>query len=341
MAFDFLEFLKNGFVVEDTTKDKVYWGTLASEGDLKVRSLSFYMAKLDTWSSGDYIIATREEFLEYLDAQFQEFKPQEFKLNRISQTDDQFVHDMQYALDLIKQQELQKLINVTYANYEISGHPLLRWKEWAKLNGAFYGVWGNDEGFLGVSPEILLSKEERNVETVALAGTRKLEEGDLEDFLNDPKEREEHNFVINDIFQKLEDKGIEPKCGETRVFSYGPFGHLKTKISFNTDLSGPEIARFLSPTAALGTFPANRLNILKNMKYYQFEKEARHFGGAFGIELGDDALFIVCIRNIYWSGTSAVIHSGCGVVADSIIENELNEVQAKRKSVESVLGAEE
>ncbi|MEK7357314.1 MAG: chorismate-binding protein, partial [Bdellovibrionota bacterium] len=77
-----------------------------------------------------------------------------------------------------------------------------------------YGFWSFEgelrEGMIGATPETLFSnrigRESRNpdrIDTMALAGTKAKSPGAAGDLLADPKERNEHQIVVDDIMVEL------------------------------------------------------------------------------------------------------------------------------------------
>ena len=50
-----------------------------------------------------------------------------------------------------------------------------------------------------------------------------------------------------------------------------------------------------------------------------------------------ETLFLVAIRNIQWDVDKTLLGSGCGIVSESKIEREWNELTLKRKAVKELL----
>ncbi len=65
-----------------------------------------------------------------------------------------------------------------------------------------YGLWTEQEGILGATPENLFWLEHRVLHTAALAGTR-IKPAEHQEFLSDSKELYEHDLVSQDIEQVL------------------------------------------------------------------------------------------------------------------------------------------
>ena len=92
----------------------------------------------------------------------------------------------------------------------------------------------------------------------------------------------------------------------------------------------------LSPTAAIGGSPKILANeFLQTQSLYQQKYPHRKFGSAFG-HLEEGAAvgkFVVAIRNIQWDKNGFYIESGAGIVNDSILKQEVNEISMKRNSI--------
>lgn len=251
--------------------------------------------------------------------------------------DDSYKKDIEQVLNwLHKDLNLKKFVTVSKADYEWNGvHPLSQLEKLLKLNGHLYGVWKDGKGVLGVSPEPLLLKEKDKWRTRSLAGTISTKLPHYEQtLLEDPKEREEHQIVVDDIADKLRTFNLDLNIEATKILNFGPIAHLCTEISFASDNADFfSIIKKLSPSAALGTFPYSALSKLKELDYYKHAKDNRDFGGVFGLVSGEISLSFVMIRNIYWKDDKVEIHSGTGIVANSHLERELLEVKNKRRSI--------
>lgn len=199
--------------------------------------------------------------------------------------------------------------------------------------GLLYGHWDGDYGLMGMTPEILFQRNEDSFQTMALAGTRAL--SNKEELLTDKKEREEHQLVITDIENKL--LPIQCHVGETKLLDYNKFAHLYTEISFKTELASNTVLNKLNPTAALGGYPSDLAQDFIRNSFYHKEYGETFFGGSLLFEYDQLVLALVNIRNVQWDKECVWIESGTGIVADSVLENELNEIGLKRKSIEELI----
>ena len=209
-----------------------------------------------------------------------------------------------------------------------------------------YGFWNKNEGMIGITPEILFTqKNEDFFETVALAGTRgkgQDEDQSAQELLRDPKERHEHQLVIDDIESVLKKMG-GAQIAQTGVVFLPTLIHLKTAITgeLKTRLRFDEIARALHPTPALGVAP-RELGFNEMMLWDSTENRGR-YGAPFGVRYRDpngveQRHCLVAIRNIQWQDSEVRLGSGCGIVPESEIEREWQELRLKRDSVKRMLG---
>jgi menaquinone-specific isochorismate synthase len=206
-----------------------------------------------------------------------------------------------------------------------------------------YGMWSEKSGMIGASPELLFTRDDQRpglLQTVALAGTRAKGKVDnpnsVADLLNDPKERFEHQLVIDDIKVRLSRIG-DVTVGETQVLELPTLYHLKTnlKAKIASALGFLDCVKLLHPTPALGVAP--RAAGFEEMLRWDEPSARSRFGAPFGASGSGFDHCLVAIRNIQWDGSAVRLGSGCGVVGDSVFEREWNELQLKRDSVKRML----
>jgi menaquinone-specific isochorismate synthase len=91
--------------------------------------------------------------------------------------------------------------------------------------------------------------------------------------------------------------------------------------------------KWLHPTPALGVYP------LGHAPHGFYEAPFRdHFGAPFAfVDPNHFEHCLVGIRNIQWNKNSVRLGSGCGIVAQSDVEQEWAELACKRKSVREIL----
>ena len=198
-----------------------------------------------------------------------------------------------------------------------------------------YGWFEANAGFMGATPELLFQVHDSTLETMALASSRPKGRG--EELLSDPKELSEHRMVVEDLQTQL--RGLGPvKVGATSLLELPAIVHLHTPLS--VELQAPpdysSLLRIFHPTAALGAFPRGEAadTWLRSLE----GAEGRgSFGAPFGfVSENGEARFVVAIRQIQVEADRLRVGSGCGVLAESRLEKEWNELAIKRDSVKSL-----
>ena len=203
-----------------------------------------------------------------------------------------------------------------------------------------YGFWDSGLGMIGATPELLFSARPESgvVETMALAGTRgKDEDRAAIQLLADAKERYEHQLVVDDLKARLSAIG-DVSIGPTQVLELPALYHLHTRVQARPRRapSFMEMVRVLHPTPALGVSP--RAAGFAEMRRWDDPSARLRFGAPFGAVWPEGMNCVVAIRNIQWAGDEVRLGSGCGVVPESQVEREWQELALKRSSVKRLLG---
>jgi isochorismate synthase EntC len=196
-----------------------------------------------------------------------------------------------------------------------------------------YGYWDFDseEGFLGASPELLFVQEQKKVETYALAGTfankKKLE--------NDKnKLYREHDLVVDGMIKELSVFGTVLK-ENTSIMRLKDFSHLKSNLTLDlkNEFQFEFLLSALHPTPALGAFPKKQGQ--NWLKYLEQSIQKRFFYcSPFGVSLGDHfSLCIGVIRGLQWKKRSIFLTAGGGVIKESQLDEEWNEILLKLGSI--------
>lgn len=239
-----------------------------------------------------------------------------------------------------KNLELEKIVTYVQKKAKFSTNALsflkscVTYKE-AHPSTAIYGFWDQEEGMLGVTPELLLSLEKGNLKSIACAGTAFIEKADF--MLKDPKLLKEHQIVIKGLNRALKVFG-KVLTGTTEMKSFSNLMHLITPIvvkGVNGNFS--DLVAAMHPTPALGAFPKKKgCTALKN---YDLCVPRARFGAPFGIlEAKDHAVIHVAIRNIQWKKGTITMTAGCGIVEESDLETEKQEVNEKFEAIHEILG---
>jgi len=196
-------------------------------------------------------------------------------------------------------------------------------------------------GFLGASPELLVRRDGRLVESHPLAGTAP-RSGDPEAdrrtesaLINSPKERAEHRAVVAAIAAALSPATDELEVPERpEIVELRNVSHLGTRISGTLSL-GPEgrvataldVLALMHPTPAVAGTPLDlALDYLE--KAEELDRD-RYAGAAGWVSADGDGEWYVGIRCALVDDRTARLFAGVGIVSDSDPAAELAETQLK------------
>jgi menaquinone-specific isochorismate synthase len=197
--------------------------------------------------------------------------------------------------------------------------------------------------FIGTSPERLYSRQDRSLETEAIAGTRQrgaspqldLELG--EDLRNSPKDRHEHQLVVNNLQAILAElcdsttieSSEERLCQrELTILKLNKVQHLYTQChgTLTADLTDADILPKLHPTPAVGGFPRPQaLKLIQELEPF----ERGWYAAPVGWVGADAAEFAVAIRSGLIDGDRLLLFAGAGIVRGSQPEEEWAEIENK------------
>ena len=196
---------------------------------------------------------------------------------------------------------------------------------------------GAPEFLIGATPEVLFEIDEGGrLSTMAVAGTRR-GNGPAAALVSNPKDREEHQSVVDDLVAQLGAWG-RPTASDTFVRSFGPLEHLVADIEVDAG-SGVDfetVARRLHPTPALGAYPRGDVGTAW-LAGLDPGGERRRCGAPFGLRWPSGAgRCVVAIRGLQYHDGRLEIWAGCGVVPQSRYEDEWQEVLDKIQAVRTL-----
>lgn len=193
-----------------------------------------------------------------------------------------------------------------------------------------YGFWNQEEGMLGVTPEILLSRSGPDIQTMALAGTCR------KGRTFTSKDEREHQLVVEGIKEALGCYGTI-SIGKMETLELPTLHHLHTPITIqlNHEVEWTDLVRALHPTPALGAFP--KANGAKWLADYAVQIPRGRYGAPAGVVHDQIAHFVVAIRNVQWNQDGLRIGAGCGVIKESNCDQEWQEIQLKLHAIQESL----
>jgi anthranilate synthase component 1 len=234
--------------------------------------------------------------------------------------------------------------------YTIKGEKLTVYNRLRQVNPSpymFYIQFGDAE-LLGASPEILVSCTQGRVLTTPAAGTIHRGKDEAEDraltrqLLSDTKEIAEHNMLVdlhrNDIARVCEVGSV--KVAELMyMIRFSHVQHIVTDVvgQLAKEKSVYDLLASILPGGVLTGAPK-----IETMKIIdRNENQPRGpYGGAVGrFSFNGDATFCMPIRSLYCKGDRCFTQTASGVVYDSEVEKEYEEVCRKLAAMDQTIRA--
>lgn len=330
---------------------------------VRISESEFYIYLFDSSSSEIKPIFDEIVICEFFAKQFQLHKALVLKFNRkefiealkphassetwqepdIDASKDLFARDLHTIQQKIEQGQITKAVPLMCSSWsKLPSHSTRAQWILKALEAPFsllpFGFWKKDQGILGATPEILFSLKNDKLITMALAGTLPKELGAGDQLLSDEKELSEHRFVVEDIQKRLTPFG-DLNTQKTRVVELPTLYHLRTdfELTLAKKHSPGHWISLLHPTPALGVSP--REYGIAWMQEMPVQKNRKQYGGPIYFPFGDgDGVALVAIRAIEWHSQKTYLNAGCGVVKESQLDKEWNELRSKQNSVLKILG---
>jgi isochorismate synthase len=201
------------------------------------------------------------------------------------------------------------------------------------------GTW------IGASPELLVSVDaQEKFRTIALAGTQKAQpNANLKSVAWTQKEIEEQALVSRYIigcFKKIRVREYKEQGPHTVVA--GSLLHLRSDYEvdmkeINFPQLGSVMLKLLHPTSAVCGMPLEpAIHFLKENEGYDRE----FYSGFLGpVNINSESKLFVNLRCMQIFQTKARIYAGAGVTADSVAENEVEEVEMKVKTLSQIINS--
>jgi len=251
------------------------------------------------------------------------------------------------AIKRIEQSEVDKVVLardlVATTTSEIDARPILK-----KLAAEYPSTWTFAvDGLVGATPELLLRLSRGMVTSRVLAGTIPKTGDDEKDLAlagslaRSSKDLEEHEYAVRSVANAL-----EPFCSSTNV-PESPFVlHLANVMHLATDVTGAlietkqrvdafSLLKSLHPSAAVCGTPRNiAFDIIDEIEGMN---RGRYAGPVGWIDASGDGELGIALRTGQISGKEIRIYAGCGIVAGSNPDKELEESSAKMIPMKSAL----
>ncbi|MEB3311898.1 MAG: isochorismate synthase [Snowella sp.] len=205
---------------------------------------------------------------------------------------------------------------------------------------------GRGNCFLGASPERLISIQNQQLITDALAGSAPRGSTKQEDsllannLLQSEKERREHQAVLEYIMQQLQELGLSPQRSPLKLLKLSNIQHLWTPIyaQLKPNIHPLEIIARLHPTPAVAGVPA-QVACAAIQEFENFDRSL--YAAPLGwVDYHGNSEFIVGIRSALIRKNQARLYAGAGIVAGSDPVKELAEIELKLQALLNALNAE-
>jgi isochorismate synthase EntC len=255
------------------------------------------------------------------------------------QRDERFIQDFKQAKKLIDSNRVSKV--VVYNSLEIICNRNIIPEDFIKNSPAqkVYecAYWGKEFGAYFQSPEILLLAElgaqNNYYETISLAGTTYNNDNPLES-----QALKKEQLLVTQHFKSLLNKHqINIELESPKIMEYGRLKHISQTIKFQSEHDFHEMIHILNPTPAVGFAPKYKLMGHWGDFEFNHHSDFNRYGGVFCVENEHMGLGIVMIRGVQWNLNKMWIHAGCGIHADSLLEEELEESTKKIEQVKTNL----
>lgn len=262
---------------------------------------------------------------------------------------DEWLYAVEKARKQIKQNDFEKAVLAREVlltfNDSISISSVLKKLEKDQSSSYLFSFEIGEKSFVGATPERLVKKIENQVLSTCLAGSikrGKTEEEDLtlgEQLLVDKKNLHEHEIVV-----KMIHHAFEHCCSEIETLPFPTLlktqniQHLYTPIkgTIKEGFSLMDIVAELHPTPALGGYPKEEaLTFIRREEPMERGWYAAPIGW---FDLHDNGEFVVAIRSGLIEGQHAYLFAGCGIVEDSVPDEEFMETEIKLGPMLHALG---
>jgi len=192
----------------------------------------------------------------------------------------------------------------------------------------------NELSWIGASPELLLSMDEDEMHTMALAGTQKCVGEDICDVVWESKDKKEQEYVCDYIDSKL--YGLDFIKEDTHTVKAGNVCHLQTKYKIQADDDEYwHIIKSLHPTPAVCGLPAKEA--IKAISSFEKHDRAYYSGFLGPLNIFSTTAMYVNLRSARVLQNKMQLFVGGGITADSSACKEWEETEIKSQTIINIL----
>ncbi len=188
------------------------------------------------------------------------------------------------------------------------------------------------DGFVGASPELLVSLKNGVLRTQTLAGTAVGANG-----LDTEKQRSEHQYAAHSVRDAIAGLTKDTPKEVSEIVRQGGLAHLATRFEAEVrpDVNIADCLQALHPTAAVAGTPTSQA--LAHIAATE-PPRGRYAGPVGWLGANGDGVFAVGLRCGQIIGSTMTLFAGGGVVKGSEEEAELRETSLKLEPMLTVLG---
>jgi menaquinone-specific isochorismate synthase len=207
-----------------------------------------------------------------------------------------------------------------------------------------FAVSAGQAVFVGATPETLVRVRGERVWTQALAGTAPRGLDPQQDgtirrrLLESPKEAREHDLVVSHLRQALGAVCADVRCGRRGVLLLPNVQHLRTRLSGRIQAPAGllELAGRLHPTPAVAGLPVAAAT--EWIRGHESVPRGWYAGLVGWVDAAGGGAVVVAIRSALVQEGHAWAFAGCGIVAGSDPQRELEESRLKLRPLMEALG---
>ncbi len=193
-----------------------------------------------------------------------------------------------------------------------------------------------DGGFVGVTPELLISRHGERVRSLPMAGT--LPSDRAQELIETPRLVHEFQVVVDTIANALRESCVGLAVTAPTPIRAGNVAHLGSEVTGTLGPNRPsalDLAMDLHPTPAVGGTPSREaLDLIDKLEP---TPRGRYAGPVGWVDAEGDGEFAVALRCAEIDGSRAVLYAGNGIVEGSDPAEEWTETVAKLVAMRRVL----
>lgn len=189
------------------------------------------------------------------------------------------------------------------------------------------------KGLLGASPELLVSLQDGQISSVALAGTAL----DTESLVSSKMDRE-HALSSSSVEQGISPHTTSLDVQQRTVLRFGEINHLATGFAGPavTGTTVMDVLGSLHPTAAVSGKPSD--TSMKVIRDVEPRSRGRYAGPVGWFNVDGEGEFAIALRCGLITNRKAILYAGGGIILGSDVDSEFAETELKLRPMLQALG---